>query len=57
MALAPMHWEGPFKEGLIDRVLNIATAVNKNVELSSRLCYGDFGHKHFMEPKDTSLLV
>ena len=50
-------WFTPVKEGLIQRVLKAAAAVDQEVELGFHLCYGDFGHKHFVEPTDTALLV
>jgi methionine synthase II (cobalamin-independent) len=31
--------------------------VPKGVELGYHLCYGDYGHEHFVQPKDASLLV
>ena len=50
-------WFSPTKEGLLHRVLKAAAAVDEGVELGFHLCYGDFGHKHFVEPKDTAMLV
>ena len=50
-------WFSPLKDGLIERVLRVAAAVHENVALGFYLCYGDMGHKHFVEPKDTALLV
>ncbi len=50
-------WFSPLKDGLIDRVLKVAAAVHKDVALGFHLCYGDMGHKHFVQPKDTALLV
>ena len=50
-------WFSPLKEGIIERVLRVAAAVKRDVALGFHLCYGDFGHKHFVEPKDTALLV
>lgn len=50
-------WFTPIKEGLLKRVVKLAAAVNEGVELGFHLCYGDRGHKHFVEPKDTALLV
>lgn len=49
-------WFTPIKEGLLERVLKLAAAVDEGVELGFHLCYGDMGHKHFVEPKDTALL-
>ena len=50
-------WFSPTKQGLVQRILKAAAAVDEGVELGFHLCYGDFGHKHFVEPKDTALLV
>ena len=38
-------------------MLKVAAAVSEDVALGFHLCYGDMGHKHFVEPKDTALLV
>ena len=51
------HSRAPIKEGLLNRVLKLAAAVDHDVTISFHLCYGDLGHKHFIEPKDTRLLV
>ena len=50
-------WFSPLKEGIIQRVLRLAAAVKKDVALGFHLCYGDKDHKHFVEPKDSALLV
>ena len=50
-------WFSPLKQGLVQRVLKVAAAVDGEVQLGFHLCYGDFGHKHFVEPKDMALLV
>ena len=50
-------WFSPLKDGILERVLKVAAAVSKDVALGFHLCYGDRGHKHFVEPKDTALLV
>ena len=49
-------WGGDVKEGVEERLLRLAAAVDEGVELGFHLCYGDIGHKHFVEPKDTSKL-
>ena len=56
-AVSAPAWFSPLKEGIIERVLKVAAAVNKDVALGFHLCYGDKDHKHFIEPKDTALLV
>lgn len=50
-------WFSPLRNGIIERVLRVAAAVHEDVALGFHLCYGDMGHKHFVEPRDTSLLV
>ena len=45
------------KEEFLERVLATAAVVEKSAELGFHLCYGDFGHKYCVEPKDTALLV
>jgi hypothetical protein len=47
----------PVKEGIVERVVRLVEAVDKKVPIGFHLCYGDFEHKHYLEPKDTSLLV
>lgn len=43
--------------GVIERAARLGDAVPADVELGYHLCYGDFGHRHFVEPADTSRLV
>ncbi|HEX4033391.1 MAG TPA: hypothetical protein VHX66_03020 [Solirubrobacteraceae bacterium] len=52
-------WEGYYpayfedrEEGVIDRLAACAGVIPTDVELGYHLCYGDFKHKHFMEPDD-----
>jgi methionine synthase II (cobalamin-independent) len=44
---------------VVDRIVAFAGQghVAKDVELGFHFCYGDIGHKHFVEPKDTGLMV
>ena len=56
-AVSSPLWFSPAKEGLVDRVVKLATAVNKGMQLGFHLCYGDMGHKPFIELRDTALLV
>lgn len=57
-------WEGVFppppgdwKATLISQLVHLGSSVPPAVELGYHLCYGDRGHKHFMEPRDTAILV
>lgn len=47
----------PVKEGIAERAARLAAAVRPEVPMGYHFCYGDFGHQHFVQPKDTSLLV
>jgi methionine synthase II (cobalamin-independent) len=51
------YFPGPVLQGLVDRVVRLSERIPKDVKLAFHLCYGDLGHKHFIEPEDTSLLV
>ena len=42
---------------LLDRIKRLCAAVPDDVELGLHLCYGDFGAKHFVEPKDAARMV
>jgi hypothetical protein len=56
-------WEGFYegyyddpKRGSVDRLVRYADAVPADVSLGYHLCYGDYQHRHFMEPEDASVL-
>ncbi|KAE9374870.1 hypothetical protein N431DRAFT_438268 [Stipitochalara longipes BDJ] len=55
--LRPRPWFSPLKEGLVERILKLSDAVDDGVELGFHLCYGDAGHQHFIQPKDSAKLV
>jgi hypothetical protein len=40
-----------------DMLRRIGDSVPEPIELGYHLCYGDAGHKHFVEPRDAGLLV
>jgi hypothetical protein len=42
---------------IIARMQRLCTTVPDDVELGLHLCYGDFGAKHFVEPKDAAAMV
>ena len=44
-------------EEIIARMQRLFAAVPDDVELGLHLCYGDFGAKHFVEPKDAAGMV
>jgi hypothetical protein len=47
----------PVKEGIAERISRLVKAIDEKISVGFHLCYGDFKHKHFLEPKDSSLLV
>ncbi|MCJ1455781.1 hypothetical protein MMC28_006137 [Mycoblastus sanguinarius] len=54
------YWKpyfSPVKDCILQRLVQLAKAVGPDVEMGYHLCYGDFGHVHFVQPSDTSLLV
>jgi methionine synthase II (cobalamin-independent) len=44
-------------ESIMARMRRISAAVPAHVELGVHLCYGDFGAKHMLEPRDMSRMV
>ncbi|KAI1139218.1 hypothetical protein F5Y05DRAFT_341571 [Hypoxylon sp. FL0543] len=48
---------GGVLQGLVDRVARLCERIPRDVRIAFHLCYGDLGHKHFIDPQDTSLLV
>jgi len=57
-------WEGLFppppgdwKPMLLDQMGDLGNHVPPEVQVGYHLCYGDRGHKHFTEPRDTANLV
>ena len=51
------HWFDNPEQGIIERLARLGEHVPRGVELGYHLCYGDFAHKHFIEPKDMGTLV
>jgi hypothetical protein len=51
------HWFDNPEQGIIDRLVRVGAHIPHGVELGYHLCYGDFAHKHFIEPKDMGTLV
>jgi hypothetical protein len=54
--LFPTGFEDAEKE-VVERLLRYGSYVPAQVEMGYHLCYGDYEHKHFKEPEDTSKLV
>ncbi|PYI04304.1 hypothetical protein BO78DRAFT_431367 [Aspergillus sclerotiicarbonarius CBS 121057] len=50
-------WFSPVMEGIVERVQRVSALIPAEVPLGFHLCYGDLGHKHFIEPEDLGLLV
>lgn len=44
-------------DDIMARMRRISAAVPADVELGVHLCYGDFGAKHFLEPRDMGRMV
>ena len=50
-------WFSDVKDGILKRLIRLVDSVRDNVECGLHLCYGDLGHKHFIEPRDMGLMV
>jgi hypothetical protein len=57
-------WEGFYEayfpdpqRGVIERLTRCAEKIPPDVQVGFHLCYGDFGHKHFMNPKDLGMVT
>ena len=58
--ISDKYWKSyfsPVKDGIWQRLVRLAKDVNPDVQMGYHLCYGDFGHVHFVQPSDLSLLV
>jgi hypothetical protein len=42
---------------LIETIARLSDHIPAGAELGWHFCYGDAGHKHFVEPRDTGLMV
>ncbi len=56
-------WEGYYpayfpdpEAGVTERLARVADVIPDAVEVGFHLCYGDFKHAHFMEPRDAGVL-
>ncbi len=45
------------REGVVARIARAVDAVPDDVEVGVHLCYGDFGHAHFVQPDDLGVLT
>ncbi len=48
---------GDVQKGVVDRLTIHCNAVPGDVEMGIHLCYGDYGHRHWMEPATTANMV
>lgn len=54
--LSESFMEDPEHE-ILERLVRLGDHVPADVDMGYHLCYGDAGHRHFIEPADTSKLV
>jgi hypothetical protein len=52
----PTYLDDPPRQ-IVERLVRLGGTVPDEIELGYHLCYGDAGHKHFVEPADMSKLV
>jgi hypothetical protein len=45
------------RDEIVERLVRIGNAVPAKVEFGYHLCYGDSGHKHFIQPENSTRLV
>ena len=50
-------WFEPANPGIVERLVRIGNAVPADIEMGYHLCYGSFGGKRFVEPKDMGAMV
>ena len=50
-------WFAHVKKGIVERILRLTGAVDPDVQLGLRLCYGSINNQHFVQPKDLGQLV
>jgi hypothetical protein len=51
----PAYFDDP-EAGVLERLARVSVSIPERVELGFHLCYGDFGHRHFMQPRDAAVL-
>jgi methionine synthase II (cobalamin-independent) len=52
----PAYFDDP-EEGVVERLRDCAQKIPEVVSVGFHLCYGDFGHKHFMNPRDLGVVT
>ena len=51
------HWFDDPEAQIVERLARLGNAIPAGIELGYHFCYGSFGHKHFVEPRDMGLMV
>ena len=51
------HWFMEPEPEILKRLDRVCSAIPLGVELGIHLCYGDFNHRHIIEPSDTTLMT
>jgi hypothetical protein len=54
--LSPCRFDDPLSS-FVERLARLGNGVPPGAEVGYHLCYGDFQHRHFTEPKDAAKLV
>lgn len=55
---AAPYYPEPLLDHIVARIVTLVDAVRQpDVEVGLHVCYGDIGHEHFVQPKDTGLIV
>ncbi|KAF9637191.1 hypothetical protein BFW01_g8087 [Lasiodiplodia theobromae] len=54
---AAPYYPEPLMDYIVQRIVTLVDAVRPDVEVGLHICYGDIGHEHFVQPKDTGLIV
>jgi hypothetical protein len=49
-------WDDP-KDAVLERLIRLGDTIPEDVELGYHLCYGDYEHKHVVEPENLGLCV
>lgn len=50
-------WFADVKQGIIERLVRHCEAVSATVQLGMHFCYGSYGGRHWMEPRDLAVCV
>lgn len=51
------HWFDDPEQGILKRLIRLGEHVPEGIDLGYHLCYGDFRHRHFVEPDDTGTVT